>query len=323
MTRRLKVLLLPSTPPSFWEEELMKLVSPHHDLIRFDYQSAAAQQFQGVEAVVDLAGPGRKREMAEMAGSLQLWQLVSTGFDTFDLDHWRERKIPVSNTPGPSSAVALAECALMFMIMLSRRWPETQTQLEQRVVGRPMGLDLVDRRLGLVGFGASAIELARRAKSFSMKISAIDVRQVPAEEQRELGVDFVGSPNELDDVVRHSDFVSLHLHLNRETRHVIDERRLGLMKPSAFLINVARGALVDESALYQALVDGKLAGAGLDVFDQEPVDPASPLLRLPNVVAAPHIAGQTMGTAQHRATMVAENLNRVAQGLEPLYRIDT
>ena len=322
MAPRLKVLLLASPPPNFWVEEVLKLIAHRHQVVPFDPQEDPAPQFQEVDAVLDMGGPRDKRPLADLAGSVKLWQLVSTGFDTFDVDYWRERRIPVANTPGGSSAVALAECALMLMIMVSRRWPESQALLRDRVVGRPKGLDLENRRLGLVGFGASAIELARRAKSFAMKISAIDVRSVSPEEQRELGVDFVGGPDELDLVIGHSDFLSLHLHLNRETRHIIDARRLRLMKPTAFLINVARGALVDQAALHAALMEKQLAGAGLDVFAEEPVDPDSPLLQLPNVVAAPHIAGQTQGTAEHRAAMAAENLDRVARGLDPIYRID-
>ena len=155
-----------------------------------------------------------------------------------------------------------------------------------------------------------------------MKISAIDIRSVSPQEQEELGVDFVGGPDQLDQVIGHSDYLSLHLHLNRETRHTIDARRLRLMKPTAYLINVARGALVDQEALYEALIEKQLAGAGLDVFAEEPVDPDSPLLQLPNVVAAPHIAGQTQETAERRAAMAAENLDRVARGLDPIYRID-
>ena len=322
MAPRLKVLLLASPPPNFWVEEMLKLIAHRHQVVPFDPQEDPAPQFQDVDAVLDMGGPRDKRPLADLAGSVKLWQLVSTGFDTFDVDYWRERQIPVANTPGGSSAVALAECALMLMIMVSRRWPESQALLRDRVVGRPKGLDLENRRLGLVGFGASAIELARRAKSFAMKISAIDVRSVSPEEQRELGVDFVGGPAELDQVIGHSDFLSLHLHLNRETRHIIDARRLRLMKPTAFLINVARGALVDEPALHAALIEKQLAGAGLDVFAEEPVDPDGPLLQLPNVVAAPHIAGQTQETAERRAAMAADNLDRVARGLDPIYRID-
>ncbi len=323
MAPRIKVLLLASPPPDFWEEEAMKLIAPRHQVVRFDPQQDPVPQMQGVDAVLDMGGPKDKRPLADLlSGSVKLWQLVSTGFDNFDVDYWRERRIPVANTPGGSSAVSLAECALMLMIMVSRRWPEAQALLRDRVVGRPKGLDLENRRLGLVGFGASAIELARRAKSFSMKISAIDIRSISPEEQEELGVDFVGGPDELDQVIGHSDYLSLHLHLNRETRHTIDARRLRLMKPTAYLINVARGALVDQEALYEALIEKQLAGAGLDVFAEEPVDPDSPLLQLPNLVAAPHIAGQTQETAERRAAMAAENLDRVARGLDPIYRID-
>ena len=323
MAPSIKVLLLATPPPDFWEKEALKLIGPRHQVVRFDPRQDPTPQLQGVDAVLDLGGPKDKKPLADLlAGSVKLWQLVSTGFDNFDVDYWRERRIPVANTPGGSSAVSLAECALMLMIMVSRRWPEAQALLRDRVVGRPKGLDLENRRLGLVGFGASAIELARRARSFSMKISAIDIRSVSREEQEEFGVDFVGGPDQLDEMIAHSDYLSLHLHLNRETRHTIDSRRLRLMKPTAYLINVARGALVDQEALYAALIEKQLAGAGLDVFAEEPVDPDSPLLQLPNVVAAPHIAGQTQETAERRAAMAAENLDRVADGLDPIYRID-
>ena len=116
--------------------------------------------------------------------------------------------------------------------------------------------------------------------------------------------------------------MSLHLHLNAETRGLIDARRLALMKPTAFLINVARGALVDEAALVKALTAGRLGGAGLDVYSHEPPDPNSPLFHLPNVIATPHIAGMTDGTSRKRARCAADNVDRIAAGLEPLYRVD-
>ena len=132
----------------------------------------------------------------------------------------------------------------------------------------------------------------------------------------------MGKPPDLDDVIAQSDVVSLHLHLNVETRHIINRGRLELMKSTALLINVARGELVDEEALETALTEGWIGGAGIDVFSQEPPDFSSPIFGLPNVVAAPHIAGCTDGTARKRAQGAAENVNRVASGLEPLYRID-
>ena len=132
----------------------------------------------------------------------------------------------------------------------------------------------------------------------------------------------MGLPDELDNRLPGAHFVSLHLHYNEQTHHIIDRRRLALMRQEAHLVNVSRGALVDEQALYNALSSGRLAGAGLDVFSNEPVDPAFPLLKLPNVVATPHIAGVTHGTSRGRARCVAENIDRIAEGLQPLYRID-
>ena len=321
MTRRLKILLFFSPPPNFWVEEVLKLIASRHQVIIFDPQLDPAPQLQGVDAVLDMGGgPKDKRPLADLAGSVKLWQLVSTGFDDFDVNYWRERQIPVANTPGTSSAVALAECALMLMIMVSRRWPETQTLLRDRVSGRPKGLDLENQRLGLVGFGASAIELARRAKSFSMKISAIDVRSISENEQRELGVDFVGGPNELDQVISHSDYLSLHLHLNQETRHIIDASRLRLMKPTAFLINVARGSLVDESALHAALIKKQLAGAGLDVFETEPLPSEHPLWKMDNVILTPHVAAASPRTAERHLAVLLDNVRRFS-GVRPLLNV--
>jgi len=211
---------------------------------------------------------------------------------------------------------------MMFILMLTRHYNETQSNLRNGIQNLPAGIELIGLKLGLIGFGASAIELARRVKSFGLRISAIDIRNVGEDEKRELGVEFVGRPDDLDALIADSDFVSLHLHLNAETRHTMDARRIALMKPTAYLINVARGALVDEAALEKALVEGKIAGAGLDVFSQEPPNLNSPLFHLPNVITTPHIAGVTNGTSRKRAQVAADNADRLAAGLEPLYRVD-
>ena len=255
------------------------------------------------------------------AGVVRLWQILGTGFDHFDLDYWRSKNLPVANCPGIFSAVALAECAMMFILMLARQYPVTQTNLEEGELYRPVGMELDGLSLGIVGFGASGIELARRAAPFGLKMSAIDIRDVGADEVDEFGLEFVGKPEDLDSVIATCDFLSLHLHLNDETRHIIGTRRLGLMKSTAFLINVARGALVDEAALVEALTEGVIAGAGLDVFGQEPPDLNSVIFSLPNVIATPHISGGTDGTSRKRAGAAAENVDRIAAGLEPLYLI--
>jgi phosphoglycerate dehydrogenase-like enzyme len=323
MSKRMKVLFL-APPPGFEElgrEEVIKTVGARHDLTIYDSKAPVARQFSGVDVVLDFGGIMGRREMADVASSVKLWQVLGTGIDHFDLEYWQQRNIPVANCPGKFTGEPLAEFALMLMIMLSRRWSTAQDNLRNRVLNLPLGRELGGRVLGLVGFGGSARELARRAKVFGMRILAIDIRDVSAEEQTEFGLEFIGKPDDLDRMIGQVDFLSLHLHLNDETRHIIDARRLSLLKPTAIFINVARGALVDEQALYQALKEGRLAGAGLDAFGTEPPDPDSPLLKLPNVVAAPHISGNTDGTWRRRAACAAENVDRLAAGLEPLYGI--
>ncbi len=324
MPKSLKVLLLgPAEPGHVAEIGVVEAVSGRHDLRIYDRKAPLAPQFADVEVVIDYGGSVGTRAMADVATSVKLWQVLGTGVDHFDLEYWANKNIPVANTPGKFSGLPLAECAVMFMIMLSRHWKATQENLVKRILNRPLGSELENRILGLVGFGASARELASRAKAFGMRIRAIDIREVAPEEQKEFGLEFVGKPPDLEKMIVESDFVSLHLHLDDETRHLINERRLGLMKPSAFLINVARGALVDEKALYVALTTGRLAGAALDVFGSEPPNPDDPLLKLPNVIATPHISGNTDATWRRRAGCAAENIDRLAAGLEPLYRIQT
>ena len=326
MAERLTVLFLPHPlGPSMFTpsgEDVVAAVGDRHDLRILDYDQPIAPQFDGVDVVIDHGGSAGTREMADAAaGKVRLWQILGTGFDHFDLKYWQVKNLPVANCPGIFSAVALAECVVMFMLMLARQYPVTQTNLEKGDLYRPAGMELDGLNLGIVGFGASGIELARRAAPFGLNMSAIDIRDVGADEVREFGLEFVGKPEDLDSVIATSDFLSLHLHLNNETRHVIDARRLGLMKPTAFLINVARGALVDEAALIEVLAEGKIAGAGLDVFGQEPPDLDSAIFSLPNVIATPHISGGTDGTSRKRAGAAAENVDRIAAGLEPLYLI--
>lgn len=305
-----------------WLTDFIDLIGNRHQLILYDYSRPPEQQVAGMDVIIDQGGIHGTREIADRANGIRLCQILGTGFDHFDLTYWRTKGMPICNTPGQFSAVALGELALMFMLMLARGWPVSQRALQNRVLCEPVGFELEGRRLLIVGLGASGRELALRAKAFGMRVSAIEVSPVSKRTIKELGIESVGLPAELDDRLPGADFVSLHLHYNEQTHHTIDRRRLALMKQPAYLVNVSRGALVDEGALYEALASGQLAGAGLDVFSDEPVDPALPLLKLPNVVATPHIAGVTQGTSRGRARCVVENIDRVADGLPPLYRID-
>jgi phosphoglycerate dehydrogenase-like enzyme len=181
--------------------------------------------------------------------------------------------------------------------------------------------ELPGQTLGVVGLGASGRELARRASALEMRVVAVDPVEVATEVLAASGVEWCGGTDRLASLLRESDYVSLHVPLNARTRHLLDAQLLLLMKPSAVLINVARGGLVDEAALLDMLRSGRLRGAGLDVFTQEPLAADSPFLALDNVIATPHVAGVTRGTSQRRAEACVENVDRIAQGLEPLYEI--
>ena len=154
-----------------------------------------------------------------------------------------------------------------------------------------------------------------------MTILAIDAAPPAPEVLTELDTQFLGGPEQLESLLGQSDVVSLHVPLLPTTRHMINRETLSWMRPGALLINVARGELVDSDALVEALQSGHVGGAGLDVFYPEPVDPAHPLLQLENVVATPHLAGCTEGTVRRRGQAAVENINRLAQGLPPLYQI--
>ncbi len=321
--KRLKVLFLPlPSVDAIWQDEVVNAVSPHHDLAVYDRNKPIAEQFAGIEAVLDVGGSVGTREMYDAAKDALLWQILGTGLDHIDVAYMKTRGFAVSNCPGQFSSVGLAECAMMYILMLARQYSTARANFDSGVMYKPTGMELGGKVLGIIGFGSSGQELARRARSFGMRILAIDVRKIEQAVLDELQPEFVGYPDDIDRVVKESDFLSLHLHLNDETHHVIDARRIALMKPSACIINVARGALVNEAAMHEALLSGRIAGAGLDVFSQEPPDVSLPVYRLPNVVITPHVSGSTDGTARNRAAAAAENLDRVAAGLEPLYRVD-
>lgn len=321
--RRVKVLYLPLEDiDPLWQDEVIAAVSPCHDVTVFDRKKPLAEQFRGVEAVLDTGGTVGTRKMYDAAKDAKLWQILGTGLDHVDIEYMKTKNFVSANCPGHFSSVGLAECAMMYILMLSRGFHEAESNFKSRIQHRPTGLELEGTVLGIIGFGSSGRQLARRAKAFGMRIHAVDIRRVEPEILEEIRPEFMGAPDDIDRVVSASDFLSVHLHLTRETRHIIDARRIGLMKPSACIINVARGALIDETALHVALLNGRIAGAGLDVFADEPTDPNLPVYRLPNVVVTPHIAGATTGTARKRAAVAAQNVDRIAQGLEPLYRVD-
>ncbi len=248
------------------------------------------------------------------AGPLRVVSNVAVGVDNIDLEAARARGVPVTNTPGALTD-ATADMAMALLLAVARRVPEGDAMVRRGAFNGwgPMvmlGADLAGATLGIVGPGRIGSAVARRAQAFGMEVIVSDLQDHPE----------LGPAVPIDELLQRADFVSLHCPLTPATRHLLDARRIALMKPSAFLINTARGPVVDEAALVQALRDGALAGAALDVYEQEPtVHPG--LLALPNVVLAPHSASATHRTRDAMARMAASDLVAVLEGRAPAHRV--
>jgi lactate dehydrogenase-like 2-hydroxyacid dehydrogenase len=256
--------------------------------------------------LLDAAGPG-----------LRVVANVAVGYDNVDLDAARERSIQVTNTPGVLDG-ATADFTLALMLAASRRLVEADRLIRD---GTPWhwgptvltGLDLsAGAALGIVGLGRIGLAVARRAHAFGMTLLASGGK-VDSPEARELGV----VPVELDELLERADVVSLHCPLTPRTRGMIGTAELARMKPTAILVNTARGALVDEEALARALGEGTIAGAGLDVFAHEPSVPEA-LRRLDNVVLAPHVGSAGGATRERMCDLAVGNVLAVMAGEPPL-----
>lgn len=291
----------------------------HYEIVLYQSELPARPQFDGVNVVVEVGGAVSTPELRDLGSDadLLLWQILGTGLDDVDVAGFLGRGIRLANTPGQFSAVALAEHALFLMLLFAKRFQASQISIEEQLFCVPFTEELAGRTLGLIGFGASARELAKRAAPFGMRMLAFDVSPIPADVQSELGVECSSRPDGLDRIYREADYISLHVPLSAQTRHLVDSRALGLMKPTAVLVNVARGEVVDEHALADALAESRLFGAGLDVFGQEPVPPEHPLRNVRGVIATPHIAGVTDGTAYRRTRAALANIAKIERGLEP------
>ena len=321
--RRVKVIyLVREGRDPRWRQSFVEVFGDKHDSSIYNQSRPIEPQFADVEVVVDQGGASMTPALVAAAKKCKLWQIPTVGYDHFDMETMREAGIPVANVPGSTSAPGLAQCAMMFMIQIVTRYNEAQKTLKAARMYLPMGDELDGKRLGLIGFGASGQALARLAKAFGMKIMIIEPMEIEQKALREYEPVFVGKPDQMDKVIAEADFVSLHLPQTAETRGVIDARRIGLMKPTAGFINIARGDLVDQEALYRALLDGRLGGIGTDVHAGGSANPDHPVYEHPDFYALPHVAGTTVGTTIRRVECALQNVNRIAEGLEPQWRVD-
>ena len=267
------------------------------------------------EAVVNIrSSVGFDEEVFARCPRLRALSLWGTGTDHVDLEAAARHGVAVTNTPGVS-AVAMAEHALALMLAVARDIPRIDARTRRGAWPRGFVTQLHGRVLGVVGLGAIGMQTARIARGIGMRVIAW-TRTPEGKPIADLGVEMVG----LAELYRRSDVVSLHVRLTPETAGMVGEREFAAMKQSAILINTARGAIVDEAALLRALRTGSVRGAGLDVFDQEPLPEGHPLGAEPNVVLTPHSGGVTaealerglqMAVDNVFATLAGENRNRV------------
>ncbi len=297
-------------------------VNPHdRPLTRAELLEAV----RGRDGLVTLLTDQIDAEVMDAAGPrLRVISNYAVGFNNIDVAEATRRGVLVCNTPGVLTETT-ADLAWALIMAVARRIVEADAfmrsgRFEAMGGWSPtllLGSDVHGKTLGIVGFGRIGEAVARRARGFDMRVLYHDVRRRPADEERRLGVEY----RDLDDLLRESDFVSLHVDLNASTRHLIDARALSLMKPTAYLINTSRGPVVDEAALVAALREGRIAGAGLDVFEDEP-RMAPGLAELSNVVVLPHIASASIETRARMAEMAAANLIAALSGQRPAHVVN-
>ena len=269
-----------------------------------------------VDAVISRKGRITRQHMERSKGILKIVARTGVGVDAsrIDVEAAREHKVWVTNNPGVNAA-AVAELTFAQMIALARHTVEADAAVKDNRWSdylRFTGIELAGKTLGIVGMGNIGTRVALRARAFEMQLVVCDP-YIPASHVTSLGGQYVP----LDELFSESYFVTLHLPYNKETRHIAGERQLARMKKSAYLVNLARGGVLDEDALYRCLVEKRIAGAAIDVLEAEPPRKDHPLLKLGNVLLTPHIGGSTREATLRGERGAAEEVVRVLEGKRP------
>lgn len=292
LSERLTVVIPADDPPLVGRSLHLEQLREFADVRLYsDRPGSDAEMFQRLEQADVLLN---SRSAVKITGDLlrrlprlKMIAVCGIGYDAIDMTAAKERGIVVSNVPGRTATV-VAEHAFALMLAVSRRMAFMVQELQRGTWSSELGVTLVGRTVGVVGTGNIGSEMIRFCRAFGMNVLAWTFHPSP-EKARQLGFQYV----ELDELLTRSDVVSLHLRLSEESRGLISADRLSRMKREAILVNTARAAIVDTAALVDHLHSGQLFGAGIDVFDHEPIDSSHPLLGVPNVIATPHSADQT------------------------------
>lgn len=307
--------------------EGVALLEAEHDVTVWDEAECISREtclelIAGADAVVTLLTEKVDDEFLDAAGDqLKVVANVAVGYNNIDVAACEKRGVVATNTPKVLTETT-ADTAFGLMLMATRRFGEGERVIRSRTPWQwgmfyMLGMGLQDKTIGIVGAGQIGIAMARRAKAFGMDVIYTDAREMEASAAAELGAQRV----EMDELLATADVVSLHCPLipagqDGATHHLIDAAALAKMKPTAYLVNSARGPIVDEAALVEALKKGEIAGAGLDVFEDEPTVHEG-LLDLDNVVLLPHLGSATVETRTAMAELAARNALAVLRGEAP------
>ncbi len=275
------------------------------------------------DAILCLITDQMNKDVMDAAPRLKVISTMSVGFEHIDVAEATKRGIYVGHTPGVLTE-ATADLAFSLLLSTARRIPEADRYVREGRWNKPwsptllLGESLWGSTLGIVGLGRIGKAVARRAWGFDMKVLYSDSSRATPQEEADLAVEY----RPLEDLLRESDFVTVHTPATKDTYHLINEERLRLMKPSAILVNTSRGSMVDEAALAKALRERWIEAAGLDVFETEPLSGQSPLLGLDNVVLLPHIGSGTKQSRMKMAELAARNLIAVLKGEPPPHLVN-
>jgi len=316
----MKVLISATSFSTLTPEPEERLRAEGYEIIHNPYgRPMTAEELRPLLAQVEAVAAGVDQfhpPAFDDARNLKVIARHGAGLDCVDIPECTRRGIVVANTPG-ANAEAVADMALALMLAVARRVPEGDACIKAGGWENTYGRDLFKATLGLLGLGRIGKGVARRCRGFDMRILAYDPYFDEAFAQQ-FGVERADS---VDQVLREADFVSLHLPLMPETRGFINKTRLAMMKPTAILVNTARGAIIDEAALAEALTAGAIYGAGLDVYASEPPT-NSPLLRCPRTVTLPHVSSNTPGALLAMGNGVTDAIIAVLNGKKPEFLVN-
>ncbi len=295
---------------------LLRAALPEHEFVALG--SYVLESLRGYDVVIPTMSRITEPLLAT-ADRLRLIQQVGSGLEGVDIVAARKRGIRVANVPTDSCANAdsVAELGIYMMIGLARNFRGMAESFANRSIGQPLGTTLMGKTVGIVGLGGIGKALAKRLRAFDVRLIGVK-RDNPGRAATDLGLDWAGGSQDLERLLGLSDFVVLCLPLSTESRNLMNEKTFASMRKGSFLINLSRGGIVDRAALEKALATGQIAGAGLDVYWEEPVDPKDPIFRY-NIFTTPHIGGSTDVSITGIVQVVADNIRRVEKNEEPLY----